>query len=128
MFSAILRRAPAVVTPLAGPSSIRSCSSCARAGLAPSNPFTSPSTPLRCSVLPPALKSRSAPTASRTLSVLASATRPVTSRIGGVTPALARSGSGSMQVRGMKVRSSVKRFCDGCSVVRRKGRVYVRQG
>lgn len=23
------------------------------------------------------------------------------------------------QVRGMKVRSSVKRFCDGCSVVRR---------
>ncbi|KAL7423937.1 hypothetical protein Q5752_001522 [Cryptotrichosporon argae] len=29
------------------------------------------------------------------------------------------------QVRGMKVRSSVKRFCDGCSVVRRKGRVYI---
>ncbi|KDN40696.1 hypothetical protein K437DRAFT_218026, partial [Tilletiaria anomala UBC 951] len=28
-------------------------------------------------------------------------------------------------VRGMKVRSSVKKFCDGCSVVRRKGRLYV---
>ncbi|KAF8516383.1 ribosomal protein L36-domain-containing protein, partial [Gautieria morchelliformis] len=27
--------------------------------------------------------------------------------------------------RGMKVRSSVKRLCDGCSVVIRKGRVYV---
>ncbi|KIK07016.1 hypothetical protein K443DRAFT_88163 [Laccaria amethystina LaAM-08-1] len=25
----------------------------------------------------------------------------------------------------MKVRSSVKVMCDGCSVVRRKGRVYV---
>ncbi|KAF9513757.1 hypothetical protein BS47DRAFT_1317189 [Hydnum rufescens UP504] len=27
--------------------------------------------------------------------------------------------------RGMKVRSSVKLFCDGCSVVRRKGNLYV---
>ncbi len=34
----------------------------------------------------------------------------------GRTPALARS---------MKVRSSVKIMCDGCSVVRRKGRVYI---
>lgn len=25
----------------------------------------------------------------------------------------------------MKVRSSVKKFCDGCLVVRRKGRIYV---
>ena len=32
------------------------------------------------------------------------------------TPALAR---------GMKVRSSVKVMCDGCSVVRRKGRIYI---
>lgn len=30
-----------------------------------------------------------------------------------------------MQTRGMKVRSSVKKFCDGCSVVRRKGRLYI---
>ncbi|TXT12893.1 hypothetical protein VHUM_01294 [Vanrija humicola] len=29
------------------------------------------------------------------------------------------------QVRGMKVRSSVKKFCDGCAVVRRKGRIYI---
>ncbi|KAF8481918.1 ribosomal protein L36-domain-containing protein [Russula ochroleuca] len=28
-------------------------------------------------------------------------------------------------VRSMKVRSSVKIMCDGCSVVRRKGRVYI---
>lgn len=27
--------------------------------------------------------------------------------------------------RGMKVRSSVKLMCDGCSVVKRKGRIYV---
>ncbi|ETW87177.1 hypothetical protein HETIRDRAFT_377961 [Heterobasidion irregulare TC 32-1] len=27
--------------------------------------------------------------------------------------------------RGMKVRSSVKLLCDGCNVVRRKGRLYV---
>ncbi|TFL00889.1 ribosomal protein L36-domain-containing protein [Pterulicium gracile] len=30
-----------------------------------------------------------------------------------------------IQTRGMKVRSSVKRMCDGCNVVRRKGRIYV---
>lgn len=27
--------------------------------------------------------------------------------------------------RGMKIRSSVKRMCDGCAVVRRKGRIYI---
>ncbi|KAI0651897.1 ribosomal protein L36-domain-containing protein [Trametes meyenii] len=27
--------------------------------------------------------------------------------------------------RGMKVRASVKTMCDGCSVVRRKGRIYI---
>merc|ERR1711939_178463 len=32
----------------------------------------------------------------------------------------------AQQTRGMKVRSSIKLFCDGCSVVRRKGRLYVR--
>lgn len=31
----------------------------------------------------------------------------------------------STQTRSMKVRSSVKKFCDGCSVVRRKNRLYV---
>lgn len=33
--------------------------------------------------------------------------------------------SPAANARGMKVRSSVKKFCDGCSVVRRKGRLYV---
>ncbi|AFR98168.1 50S ribosomal protein L36 [Cryptococcus neoformans C23] len=34
-------------------------------------------------------------------------------------------GRGVSQIRGMKVRSSVKKFCDGCLIVRRKGRIYV---
>ena len=29
------------------------------------------------------------------------------------------------QSQGMKVRSSVKKMCDGCSIVRRKARLYV---
>ncbi|KAJ7125600.1 hypothetical protein C8R43DRAFT_898448 [Mycena crocata] len=29
------------------------------------------------------------------------------------------------QTRGMKVRASIKAMCEGCSVVRRKGRLYV---
>ncbi|KAG0156334.1 hypothetical protein PDIDSM_3511 [Penicillium digitatum] len=29
------------------------------------------------------------------------------------------------QLRGMKTRSSVKRLCDGCKPVHRKGRVYI---
>ncbi|KAF8541675.1 ribosomal protein L36-domain-containing protein [Trichophaea hybrida] len=29
------------------------------------------------------------------------------------------------QMRGMKVRASVKKLCDGCMSVRRKGRVYI---
>ncbi|OCL00733.1 uncharacterized protein K441DRAFT_650174 [Cenococcum geophilum 1.58] len=34
-------------------------------------------------------------------------------------------GMGFGQVRGMKVRSSVKKLCDGCKSVRRKGGKYV---
>ena len=30
-----------------------------------------------------------------------------------------------MLARGMKVRSSVKTMCDGCQVVKRKGRIYI---
>ncbi|KAG8804757.1 hypothetical protein FRC16_000011 [Serendipita sp. 398] len=30
-----------------------------------------------------------------------------------------------VQTRGMKVRSAVRKFCESCSVVKRKGRVYV---
>ncbi|KAL4070914.1 ribosomal protein L36-domain-containing protein [Scleroderma citrinum] len=33
--------------------------------------------------------------------------------------------SNAVLKRGMKVRSSVKVMCDGCSIVIRKGRVYV---
>ncbi|RPA83497.1 ribosomal protein L36-containing protein [Ascobolus immersus RN42] len=44
-------------------------------------------------------------------------TRPV---VGKVTTALQ-----TQQARGMKVRSSVKKLCDGCMSVRRKGRVYI---
>ena len=28
-------------------------------------------------------------------------------------------------LRGMKVRSAVRKFCEGCSIVRRKGKMYV---
>lgn len=41
---------------------------------------------------------------------------PITLPLPGTIPSL---------VRSMKVRSSVKIMCDGCSVVRRKGRVYI---
>lgn len=34
-------------------------------------------------------------------------------------------GGGFGQARGMKVRSSVKKLCDGCKSVRRKGGKYV---
>ncbi|KAF2437126.1 hypothetical protein EJ08DRAFT_623641 [Tothia fuscella] len=40
------------------------------------------------------------------------------SRVGAVSVAV-------QQVRGMKVRSSVKKLCDGCKSVRRKGGKYV---
>jgi large subunit ribosomal protein L36 len=41
---------------------------------------------------------------------------PHSHQLAAATPALAR---------GMKVRASVKPMCDGCSVVLRKGKVYV---
>ncbi|CAL1695737.1 unnamed protein product [Somion occarium] len=34
-------------------------------------------------------------------------------------------GSQPFLARGMKVRASVKRLCEGCSVVKRKGRIYI---
>ncbi|RPB21633.1 hypothetical protein L211DRAFT_840541 [Terfezia boudieri ATCC MYA-4762] len=46
-----------------------------------------------------------------------------------IRPALTATTSASLQlttqVRGMKVRSSVKKLCDGCKSVRRKGYVYI---
>lgn len=55
--------------------------------------------------------------------------RPLLARIRTVSaaPTIARNALANSLViaRGMKVRASVKTMCDGCSVVRRKGRVYV---
>lgn len=92
---AILRRIPQLAR--AGPSNPtqRFCSTCSPRPLASS--------------LRPSLPSLSTPLASRP--ILASQATNV--------------GRGISQVRGMKVRSSVKKFCDGCLVVRRKGRIYV---
>ncbi|EST05223.1 Ribosomal protein L36 [Kalmanozyma brasiliensis GHG001] len=47
------------------------------------------------------------------------------STLASTSPASSALKSLDQQQRGMKVRSSVKKFCDGCSVVRRKGRLYV---
>ncbi|WVW81576.1 50S ribosomal protein L36 [Kwoniella bestiolae CBS 10118] len=100
MIQNLLRRIPTLALPssLAGPSrqSIRQCSSCPP----PSATFTS-------SLARPTL-----------LSQIPSITPKSASAASRIQPLV-------MQVRGMKVRSSVKRFCDGCSVVRRKGRIYV---
>ncbi|KAG2369337.1 ribosomal protein L36-domain-containing protein [Suillus spraguei] len=43
------------------------------------------------------------------------------------TPAISSLSTNAIpsMARGMKVRSSVKVMCDGCSVVKRKGKVYV---
>ncbi|KAK6904879.1 50S ribosomal protein L36 [Kwoniella mangroviensis CBS 10435] len=99
MIQTILRRLPTLSNSLAGPSrqSVRQCSSCPPPSSAS---FTS-------SLVRPTL-----------LSHIPSITSTPKSTISRVQPLV-------MQVRGMKVRSSVKRFCDGCSVVRRKGRIYV---
>lgn len=48
-------------------------------------------------------------------------TSPLVASSAGNAAALATTAA----IRGMKVRSSVKKFCDGCCVVRRKGRLYV---
>ena len=40
-------------------------------------------------------------------------------------PAPSLAGSVPALSRGMKVRSSVKLLCDGCAIVKRKGRIYV---
>jgi len=68
------------------------------------------------------------------LRLLLSAAKPLASRfrgamltqghfpVGRVVPTVSPTLS---LARGMKVRSSVKVMCDGCCIVRRKGRVYV---
>ncbi|KKY13241.1 putative ribosomal protein l36 [Diplodia seriata] len=42
-----------------------------------------------------------------------------------VSAAVSAASLQQQQVRGMKVRSSVKKLCDGCKSVRRKGKRYV---
>ncbi|PWN95056.1 hypothetical protein FA09DRAFT_332465 [Tilletiopsis washingtonensis] len=64
----------------------------------------------------PRLFARAAPAASS----LRAAPRPL---LPAARPALALGAAET--ARGMKVRSSVKKFCDGCSIVRRKGRLYI---
>ncbi|KIY64815.1 hypothetical protein CYLTODRAFT_456859 [Cylindrobasidium torrendii FP15055 ss-10] len=41
------------------------------------------------------------------------------------SPALQLLRASPILARGMKVRSSVKLMCDGCNMVKRKGRMYV---
>ncbi|KAL1916279.1 uncharacterized protein VTP21DRAFT_5896 [Calcarisporiella thermophila] len=53
------------------------------------------------------------------MTFLSSLSRSLTSRIG-----FTASTVNFQQLRSMKVRSSVKKMCDGCSTVRRRGRVY----
>ncbi|KAK8845331.1 50S ribosomal protein L36 [Kwoniella newhampshirensis] len=98
MFQALIRRLPRVfsTSPLAGPSTPRYCSSCPPRSPSSTSVFSRPS--IARQLLSQLSRPRLAPRS----------TQPM-----------------AMQVRGMKVRSSVKRFCDGCSVVRRKGRIYV---
>ncbi|KAG1862261.1 ribosomal protein L36-domain-containing protein [Suillus subalutaceus] len=52
---------------------------------------------------------------------------PTLPHVHNFTPAISSLGTNAIPstARGMKVRSSVKVMCDGCSVVKRKGRVYV---
>jgi large subunit ribosomal protein L36 len=105
MLTALLRR---VIPAQAGPST-RACSSssrCAHLPTAPLRPTPAARVPLMASVT---ASSSTSSTISRSFSLLSSR-----------LPTLSTSAGGRIgQVRGMKVRSSVKRFCDGCSVVRR---------
>ncbi|RXK37672.1 ribosomal protein L36 [Tremella mesenterica] len=106
MFTTILRRFFTSQS-TSGPSSLRQCS-CFSHSRASTNFLRAPTRPPLASTYP-VTRSQSQ---SRTLALLAS------TRARLPTIALA-------QARGMKVRSSVKKFCDGCMVVKRKGRVYI---
>jgi ribosomal protein L36 len=87
----------------------RSCSQCAAKGLSPLSPLIAAG--LNGTVIPCA--------AARAIGASV-ASKP--RQIGRPAPGVLM---GIQQTRGMKVRSSVKKFCDGCSVVRRKGYLYV---
>ncbi|KAI4197775.1 MAG: hypothetical protein LQ346_002935 [Caloplaca aetnensis] len=80
----------------------------------PPTPFTAPLFLLTRTISSHALNPRALFSAGTTIS----ARRP---------SSLTSNGNGlqTTQTRGMKVRSSVKKFCDGCKSVRRKGYVYI---
>ncbi|KAJ9098665.1 hypothetical protein QFC21_004313 [Naganishia friedmannii] len=90
----------------------RSCSQCAARGLSPLSPLIAAG--LNGTIIPCA--------AARAIGA-SSAAAGKPRQIG--RPAMMGVLGGIQQTRGMKVRSSVKKFCDGCSVVRRKGYLYV---
>jgi large subunit ribosomal protein L36 len=109
MFASVLRR---VLPAQAGPST-RACSSsagCSHGASALRRPTT-----VQLSVRPSTLVSTSAAPTAATMPLARHLSQWAT-RISQST-LVPRSMIG--QVRGMKVRSSVKKFCDGCSVVRR---------
>jgi large subunit ribosomal protein L36 len=85
---------------------------------------------LRRSFVVPSTRTRaSIPTFARSCSSLTcgSQTKSVTSALKQLSIASANPATKavSQQIRGMKVRSSVKKLCDGCKSVRRKGGKYV---
>ncbi|TYJ51279.1 50S ribosomal protein L36 [Cryptococcus floricola] len=85
-------------------------------------PFARPSPAAQrcCSSCPPPSRALT-PSLRPTAPSLVASLSPL--RSNALSPLSQQQGLG--QVRGMKVRSSVKKFCDGCLVVRRKGRIYV---
>jgi large subunit ribosomal protein L36 len=86
---------------------------------------------LRRSFAVPSIRTRaSIPTFARSCSSLTcgSQTKSVTAALKTLNLASANSATkavSTQQIRGMKVRSSVKKLCDGCKSVRRKGGKYV---
>ena len=86
---------------------------------------------LRRSFAAPSIRTRaSIPTFARACSSLTcgSQTKSVTSALKQLSIASANPATkavSTQQIRGMKVRSSVKKLCDGCKSVRRKGGKYV---
>ncbi|OBT98608.1 hypothetical protein VE01_03492 [Pseudogymnoascus verrucosus] len=74
------------------------------------------------SALRPSLTKCVAPTATRALSSVALAkTAAATTRPTAAAAVVKTADVAMEQVRGMKVRSSVKKLCEGCKSVRRKG-------
>lgn len=119
MFTAILRR---VLPAQAGPST-RACSSSSRCAHTPITSLRATPNSARTQLTAPSLSSTSSSSASPSSTATISRSFSLLSSRLPAMPALTTGRIG--QLRGMKVRSSVKRFCDGCSVVRRYVSVVV---